>query len=87
MTSANVKLLLEKLRAELHSSGIDEETREALQAFDGEIHQLIDGADDAGEPGAVVERAQELESRFAAEHPTAARVMREILDTLGKLGI
>jgi hypothetical protein len=87
MTSANVKLLLEKLRAELRNSTVDDETREALQAFDGEIHQLIGEEDSAGEPGAVVERARELESRFATDHPTAARVMREILDTLGKLGI
>lgn len=87
MTSTNVKSLLEKLRAELRSSDVDEETREALQAFDSEIHQLIDESADGSETGVVTERARELESRFAAEHPTAARVVREIMDTLARIGI
>jgi len=47
---------------------------------------LVDAlADDDANP--AIERAQQLESRFTADHPVAARIAREIADLLAKMGI
>jgi uncharacterized protein involved in exopolysaccharide biosynthesis len=45
---------------------------------------------DAGDPDdedSIRDSARELESRFAASHPTAERLAREIADLLTKMGI
>ena len=35
----------------------------------------------------VVDRAKELEASFATDHPTAVRVLREVVDLLVRMGI
>jgi len=34
-----------------------------------------------------LERAELLEARFAIDHPTVERFMREVIDTLAKIGV
>jgi hypothetical protein len=34
-----------------------------------------------------MERAKLLEARFAISHPTVERFMREVIDTLAKIGV
>lgn len=85
MSNDEVRRLLRRLRNELEDTELDTETRAALAQLDTDIHRVIGDDDDDGYD--VVEQARRLESRFAAEHPTANRVLREIIDTLGKIGI
>ncbi|MEM6810554.1 MAG: DUF4404 family protein [Pseudomonadota bacterium] len=85
MSNDEVRRLLGRLRSELEHTELDAETRAALAQLDTDIHGVL-GADEH-EGYDVVEQARRLESTFAAEHPTANRVLREIIDTLGKLGI
>lgn len=81
MSGERIRELLAELNRELRNTeDIDAETRELLQ-------QLNDDIDAVAGPSPAVERARSLESRFAADHPVAARVAREIADLLTKMGI
>ncbi len=72
--------LLEELSNELKMAGeLDPETRDLLRR----IHDDIDN----GPVDNAIERAKELETRFAARHPVAERIARVLIDSLGKMGI
>jgi hypothetical protein len=85
MSNDEVRRLLVRLRSELEHTDLDPETRAALAQLDTDIHNMIGEEEHEGLD--VVDQARRLESQFAAEHPTANRVLREIIDTLGKIGI
>jgi ABC-type transporter Mla subunit MlaD len=75
--------LLSELNDELHNTGdVDEETKALLS----ELHDDIDRLTGDGF-GSAVDRAKNLESRFAANHPVAERIAREFADLLAKMGI
>jgi hypothetical protein len=83
MSSEQLSQLLAKLNKELHRHGeIDPETRELLSKLNEDIERLT-GSDDES----ALDRAKELESRFAASHPIAERIARELADVLAKMGI
>ncbi len=75
--------LLTELNRALHTAGdFDEETRELLKHLNEDIDRLT------GESGSsAIDRAKQLESRFAANHPIAERIARELADVLAKMGI
>ena len=80
MGTERLKALLSELHQELQQIGeIDPETRKILT----DLGEDIDSVTSAG----AAERARELETRFAAEHPVLERIAREIADTLAKMGI
>lgn len=85
MNQDRVKQLLVELRAELSQTDtLDDDTRELARKVDKNIDDLID----ASEPNApVMDDAIALEARFAARHPVAERIMRELIATLGRIGI
>jgi len=87
MSNEKVRELLAKLHEEVQKTELDANTRSSLQELDSDIHQLLDS--DTVEPGSatVVEQAKLLEARFAIDHPTAERVMREVIDMLAKIGV
>ena len=86
MSNPEIKRLLSDLHRALKNTELDDETRRGLAELDGDIHQLLDEAAEDPEEGYIAEQARSLDSRFSAEHPTASRVLREIIDTLGKMG-
>jgi hypothetical protein len=43
--------------------------------------------DDNADIDAVLEQAKKLEANFATSHPTAERVVREVIDLLVHMGI
>jgi len=75
--------LLNELNRELRDTGeIDAETHELLSGLHDDIDRLT------GEThSSTVDRAKNLESRFTANHPIAARLARELADVLAKMGI
>lgn len=83
MSKERLKNLLNELGDELHHTGdVDEETRALLSELNDDIDRLTgDSFENA------VDRAKSLESRFAANHPVAARIAREFTDLLAKMGI
>ena len=83
---------LRTLHRELEGSGqLDEDMRRLLTQVDEDIHRLLDqGEQAATEPesdDALSNQVRETATNFQAEHPRTYRVLREIADTLAKLGI
>lgn len=83
MSSERLAELLAELNRELReSSELDAETRELLGKLNDDIERLT-----AAEPESPIDRAKQLESRFATDHPVAERIVRELADVLAKMGI
>ena len=81
MSSERIQELLAELNEELRTTGdIDDETLELLSRLNDDLDEIAAG-------GSAGDRAKELESRFAATHPVAERITREIADILTKMGI
>ena len=83
LSSERLRELLGELDRELKTTDdIDAETRELLARLNTDLDALT-----SGEEASAGDRAKELESRFAATHPVAERITREIADILAKMGI
>ena len=83
MTNDRLRELLTELEQELRStSEVDAETRKLMSDLNADIETLAGSSENP-----AVARARELESRFAADHPVAERIAREIADLLAKMGI
>ncbi len=89
MDTQTLKDHLQQLRHHLESGApIDAETRSLLLQLDADIHHAITRRA-SGEPhdSALVERAREASAQLSAQHPVLDQVMRQLADTLGKMGI
>ena len=84
MSNERIKDLLQQLREEIRKTDVDDEVHQLMSDLDDDIHGVIE--DDA-DVGAVIDRAKELEASFATRHPTAERVVREVVDLLVRMGI
>jgi hypothetical protein len=81
----NIKFLLEKLNQELAlADNLDEDTLELARQLEREMEQLIERSEPVA---AGLENAVALEARFAATHPVAERILRELIAVLGRMGI
>jgi hypothetical protein len=87
MSNDKIRDLLEKLHEEVQKTELDADARSSLRELDSDIHQLLDSGNVAPSADSVVEQAKLLEARFAVDHPTAERVMREVIDMLAKIGV
>ncbi|GAA3961379.1 DUF4404 family protein [Allohahella marinimesophila] len=94
MSIQNIRLLLNQLQDEIRTTDLDPETRRMIEDLEAEVQSVhdIDSDDsdrdmDGADTTQIAEQATLLETRFAAEHPTAERVMREIINTLARIGI
>lgn len=92
MDKTELSSLLKKLQAELELGGqtIDEGLKRQLQLLDQDIQKiLVHGSALVRQDSeaSLEERAQEIEARFASEHPYLASTLRDVMDTLGKMGI
>jgi len=82
----NIKKVLAKLTDELQrAEDVDTDARETLEGIRRDAGQLQ--GPDGTETEWVLERVNELESRFAATHPVLERTMRELADAIAKMGI
>lgn len=81
-----IRSLLAQLQKELDNGAtLDNETIALLRKLDKNIDAMIESAENDNAP--VMDDAIALEARFAVNHPVAERVLRELIDTLGKMGI
>lgn len=87
MSNEKIRELLAKLHDEIEHTDVDAETRALMQALESDIHQLIDSDTEKSDSGSIVETAQKLEADFAIQHPLAERVVREIVETLARMGV
>jgi hypothetical protein len=58
-----------------------------VRELDQEIHRLTAAGATPEEYDSVIDHARSAEASFAAEHPVAARFLREIIDSLSRVGI
>ena len=87
MSRERIRKLLDELGEEIGKSDLDEEAIELFNALDRDIREASEdeAAGDAGD--VLAAQLREFEARFAARHPNLELFLREIADTLGKLGI
>ena len=87
MSNKEIKDLLHKLRGEIGKTELDDETLSLVRDLDADIDDLLDPEGDRAETDSVLEKARELETNFATEHPSIERFMREVIDVLVRMGI
>lgn len=88
MSNNKIKQLLQELHQELEHARLDKETLQMAAELDKDIHRLLEESEEeAGLMDQVSEQARSIDARFAAEHPVAERLLREIIDVLGRMGI
>lgn len=91
MDKQELASLLKKLQAELESGqNVDDSLKQDLKALDKDIQKALgqtSPAVRADQEASLNERAQELEARFSTDHPYLASTLRDVMDTLGKMGI
>jgi len=87
MSNEKIRELLVKLQDEVQDTELDADTRSSLRDLDSAIHELLVSATSEQKITSVTERAKLLEAKFAINHPTVERFMREVIDTLAKIGV
>ena len=90
MDTKKLKATLLQLQAELESGGkLDPELQQLLKTLDQDIQMALANNEAAAEPeeATLSDRAQAIEARFSAEHPYLSTTLRDLMDTLGKMGI
>lgn len=87
MPSSKLRESLESIHRELADpKAVDEVNRTLLEQVAADIERVLD-EEDATTPDTVRGRIEKAAIDFEAEHPRLARVMNEIADTLGRMGI
>jgi len=86
VSQQRVRLLLSELQLELARTGeVDEETLALIRKLEQDIEELIESSEQRNSP--VLDDAIALEARFAANHPIAEKLLREVIDSLARIGI
>ena len=87
MSNDKIKSLLKNLAQDMKTTDLDADTLSMIEAFDADIHDLLNPDTASSDHDSVIEDAKLLEARFAAEHPVADRFIREFIETLGRIGV
>ena len=87
MSNKKIRKLLAKLHDEVQKTEVDADTRSSLRELDSDIHDLLNSPASKPDTNFVLKQAKLLEAKFAMSHPTVERVMREVIDTLAKIGV
>lgn len=86
LSEKTIKSLAKELQAVLsHTDDIDKETMLLVKKLDKDIDSFIEDKENVNSP--LLEDAIALEARFAASHPVTERIFRELIETLGRMGI
>jgi len=82
-----VRKLMEDLIAELEAGeAVDAETVSVARQLEDDIHAYINPEVDTSE-NTVMDDAIALEASFAARHPVAEKILREVINSLSRIGI
>lgn len=89
MDTNNLKAALAQLQRELESGGkLDPELLQQLKELDHDIHAVLAASEPQDDlVSSLNERTQAIDARFSAEHPYLSTTLRDVMDTLGKMGI
>ncbi|MFT4711986.1 MAG: putative transcriptional regulator [Candidatus Azotimanducaceae bacterium] len=87
MSQNTIKDLLDKLKSEIETTEVDSESRKILFRLESDIQIWLNETSEKRMSTTMMETAEMLETEFASEHPTAERLVREIIDALARMGI
>lgn len=87
MSEARLRQLMTELVQELDKTeSVDPELKATLKRLEADIDDLVDPDTDSAE-NTVLDDAIALEARFAASHPVAEKILRELINSLSRIGI
>ena len=87
MSNKEIRQLLAKLQDEIQKTDLDDKTRSLVKELDTDIHDLLGANPAPADTDSVLKRARLLEASFSTEHPAVERFIREVIDTLVRMGI
>ncbi|MBL6745017.1 MAG: DUF4404 family protein [Pseudomonadales bacterium] len=87
MSEQRIKELINELIKELESTdGVAEEAVSVARQLEGKIDDLDNPEVDTSQ-NTILDDAIALEASFAASHPVAEKLIRELINTLSRIGI
>jgi hypothetical protein len=87
VSDTRIKELIKELLEELEAAEtIGPETVETARQLEASIQDLVDPEVDTSE-NTIMDDAIALEASFAASHPVAEKIIRELINTLSRIGI
>ena len=87
MSEQRIKELINELIKELESTdGVAEEAVSVARQLEGKIDDLVNPEVDTSE-NTILDDSIALEASFAASHPVAEKLIRELINTLSRIGI
>ncbi|MDD9891557.1 MAG: DUF4404 family protein [Gammaproteobacteria bacterium] len=87
MSEERVKELLSELIAELEKTdSIDKDVVESARKLETSVHDFVNPEIDTAE-NTILDDAIALEASFAATHPVAEKIIRELVNSLSRIGI
>lgn len=87
MTNQKIEQLLTKLANEVEKVQLDEVTIRRIREFESQVEPYLGAKIDTNTKHTLIDQAKQLEIEFAQRHPVAEGILRELVDTLGKMGI
>lgn len=87
MSNKDIENLIKSLLTEVQSSPLDSATRDQLRDFETALEPYLYDAVSVGKEETILDKANQLEVAFAQRHPVAEGIMREIIDSLSRMGI
>lgn len=90
MPAEQLKKALKRVHEELGKTrDVDDDLKEMLRDIDRDIDRVLAEESPSGvdDDETMSERVEILASRFSAEYPRLEMLLREVSDTLAKLGI
>ena len=88
MHTEQLKRTLSSLHKELaRDQTIDAELQGLLTTLDDDIQDLLDANSTPLETHGVMDAAESVAARFAADHPRVEALMRELVAVLAKMGV
>lgn len=87
MSEQRIKELINELIKELESTdGVAEEAVSVARQLEGKIDDLDNPEVDTSQT-TILDDAIALEASFAASHPVAEKLIRELINTLSRIGV
>ena len=87
MSEQRLRELMSELAQELEKTeDVDPELLATIKRLESDIDELVDPETDSSD-SSVMDDAIALEASFAVNYPTAEKILRELINTLSRIGI
>jgi len=87
MSEQRLRELMSELAQELEKTEeVDPELLATIKRLEADIDDLVDPETDSSN-NSVMDDAIALEASFAVNYPTAEKILRELINTLSRIGI